>query len=174
VAVVVLVGSVGGAYALGVVGTPTVESAENRFTAVSAQTTTVETTLAVNNPNPIGVRLGGLSINYTVYMNDVAIADGSKQGIELERGNATVNFTTRMRNDRIPPWWVSHIRNGEQYRLDLDEIDYETTIETDMFGNKAEYPTGAGGGTATSGTGVPAHRTPIRRPTTAVSSGCRY
>jgi LEA14-like dessication related protein len=117
---VILAGSVGGAFALGVVGTPAVESAENRFTGVSTETTTVETALVVNNPNPIGVQLGDVGIDYTVFMNDVAMAEGSKDGLSLGRGNSTVPFTTAMDNGQIPPWWVSHIQNGERTQVTID------------------------------------------------------
>jgi hypothetical protein len=35
---------------------------------------------------------------------------------------------------------------GEEFRLNLDAIDYENTIETDIFDNKDEYPTGTDNG----------------------------
>jgi LEA14-like dessication related protein len=146
-AVLVLGGSVGGAYAVGLVGTPTVESVDNRFTDISADTTTVETALTVTNPNPVGVHLGGVGINYTVFMNDVAMAEGSKQGIGIGRGNSTVNFTTEMDNSRIPAWWVSHIRNGERTQVTIDanisssllggrsvSLSQNRTVETDIVG----------------------------------------
>ena len=146
-AVLVLGGSLGGAYALGIVGTPTVESVDNRFTGISENTTTVETALTVTNPNPVGVQLGGVGIDYTVYMNDVAMAEGSKQGLGIERGNSTLNFTTEMDNSRIPAWWVSHIRNGERTQVTIDatvsssllggrsvSLSQNRTVETDIVG----------------------------------------
>jgi len=149
VASVILVvgGGIGGAYALGVVGTPAVESADNRFTSISQNTTTVETALMVSNPNPIGVQLGGLGINYTVFMNDIPIAEGGKQGLELQQGNSTVNFTTEMDNNQIPAWWVSHIRNNEVTQVTIDanvssslaggrsiSLTQNRTVETDIIG----------------------------------------
>jgi hypothetical protein len=38
---------------------------------------------------------------------------------------------------------------GEQFRVDLDAVDYGTPIETDIVGDKAQYPTA--GDTAASG-----------------------
>ncbi|WP_324662525.1 LEA type 2 family protein [Haloarcula sediminis] len=142
-----LVGSIGGAFAVGVIGTPAVESVENRFTGVSENTTTVGTALTVSNPNPIGVSLGGTTVNYTVSMNDVAMASGQKRGIDLESGNTTLQFSTEMQNGKIPPWWVSHVRNGERTRVTVDAditdslvggrsvtLTQNRNIETDMLG----------------------------------------
>ena len=142
----VVVGSLGGAFAVGVIGTPAVESVENRFTGISENTTTVETGLTVSNPNPVGVSLGGTAIDYTVSMNDVAMASGQKRGISLGRGNTTLQFSTEMRNDRIPPWWVSHVRNGERTQVSIDaditdslaggrsvSLTQSRTVETDML-----------------------------------------
>jgi len=147
IAVTVVVGVAVGAVGLGVVGTPSVETAENRFTGVSANTTTVGTTITVTNPNPIGVTLNGTTIDYTVSMNDVAVASGEKRGISLERGNTTLQFSTEMRNARIPPWWVSHIQNGERTRVTIDAnitdslagersvtVTQNRTVETDILG----------------------------------------
>jgi LEA14-like dessication related protein len=147
IAVTVVVGVAVGAVGLGVVGTPSVETAENRFTGVSANTTTVGTTITVTNPNPIGVTLNGTTIDYTVSMNDVAVASGEKRGLSLERGNTTLQFSTEMRNARIPPWWVSHIQNGERTRVTIDAnitdslagersvtVTQNRTVETDILG----------------------------------------
>lgn len=119
-AVLLLVASVGGAFALGLLGAPGVESVQNRFGGVNETTTVVETDLVVHNPNPLGVRLGGTTVNYTVTMNDVRMASGQKEGLRLTTGNTTLNFTTYMNNERIPPWWISHVENGERTQVVID------------------------------------------------------
>jgi LEA14-like dessication related protein len=147
-AVVALVALVVVAFLLGLVGVPAVEGVENRFGSVDDSTTTIHTDLTVNNPNPIGVSLGGTTVNYSVLMNDVRMATGVKDGVAVERGTSTLSFTTRMRNDRIPPWWVSHIRANETTDVLIDarvsssllggrtfEVPQERTIETDLIGN---------------------------------------
>ncbi|MFB6169614.1 MAG: LEA type 2 family protein [Haloarculaceae archaeon] len=134
--VVLLVASVGGAFALGVFGAPGVESVQNRFGGVNESTTVIETDLVVNNPNPIGVRLGGTTVNYTVRMNDVRMASGRKEGLRLSKGNTTLPFTTYMNNDRIPPWWVSHVENGEQTTVVID-----AKVHTSLLGGRTfEFP----------------------------------
>jgi len=143
----ILVAVVVGAFGLGVIGTPGVETVENRFTGVSENTTTVGTTLTISNPNLIGVRLGGTTIEYTVSMNDVAMARGEKEGIALGSGNTTIKFSTTMQNGKIPPWWVSHILNGERTQVTIDanvtdplvgdrslSLTQNRTVRTDILG----------------------------------------
>ncbi|GCF12301.1 hypothetical protein Harman_02360 [Haloarcula mannanilytica] len=147
VLLVVAAAAVGGSVALGVLGTPGVESVDNHFAGVSNQTTTVATALTVNNPNPVGVQLGGVGINYTISMNGVEMARGAKQGVGIGTGNSTLQFSTEMQNDRIPPWWVTHIDNGETTTVGIDSavtsstlggrsvsVSQERTIETDLLG----------------------------------------
>ena len=147
VVVVVLIAAVGTAYVLGVVGTPSVVAVENRFGEVTNETTEVETDLVVDNPNPVGVTLGGTTVDYTVRMNGVAMANGTKEGLSVERGNSTLPFTTRMRNERIPDWWVTHVENGENTTVVVDatvtssalgnrsaELQQEQHVETDLVG----------------------------------------
>jgi len=132
IAVFVLLGSAGGAYALGIVGVPAVESVDNRFTGVSANTTTIESGITVSNPNPVGVPLGETSLNYTVLMNDVEMATGQGEDLAVESGNTTLTFTTEMRNRRIPAWWVSHVRNGE-----VTQVSVDATVNTSLLGGQS-------------------------------------
>jgi LEA14-like dessication related protein len=123
-----LVAVVALAVLFGVLGVPGVGAVQNSFGPVNATTTTIETDLVVTNPNPIGVSLGGVTINYTVAMNDVRMAAGQKDGVSVESGNSTLSFTTAMRNDRIPPWWVSHIANGERTNVTIDASVRSATL----------------------------------------------
>lgn len=127
--------SIGGGFAVGVLGTPSVVGVENQFGAVTDETTTIETDLIVNNPNPIGVQLGGTSVNYTVAMNDIAMASGSKEGLAITQGNTSLEFTTQMQNKKIPGWWVSHIRNNEQTQLEID-----TRVHSSLIGQSTTVP----------------------------------
>jgi len=113
-------GSVGGAFALGVIGVPSVGTVDNSFGPVDNETTVIDTELVVVNPNPIGVRLGESRIDYTVRMNGIPMASGNKSGLDIDSGNSSLAFSTRMDNDRIPPWWASHIRNNETTALTID------------------------------------------------------
>ncbi|MGB9963494.1 LEA type 2 family protein [Halobacterium sp. CBA1126] len=137
VAVTVVAGlglAVGGAFAAGFLGVPSVERIDNEFGAVNDTQTEIETDLVVNNPNPVGVQLGGTSVNYTVSMNDVRMASGDKRGVGVGTGNSTVNLTTYLHNERIPAWWVSHVRNGEQ-----TDLGVSATVQPGFVGRSATF-----------------------------------
>ncbi|MFB6072764.1 MAG: LEA type 2 family protein [Halobacterium sp.] len=137
IAATVVVGlglAVGGAFLTGFLGVPSVERIDNEFGTVNESVTEIETDLVVHNPNPIGVRLGGLSVNYTVSMNDVAMARGEKHGVAIGTGNSTVNLTTYLQNPKIPDWWVTHVRNGEQTTLAV-----EATVKSGLLGQSATF-----------------------------------
>lgn len=117
----VLVVSIGGAWTLGVIGTPSVLGVNNAFGDVTEETTVIETELVVNNPNPIGIQLGNLSADYVIKMNGIEMAEGHKEGLEVgQQGNTSIPFRTEMDNSKISAWWVSHIQNGERTTLTVD------------------------------------------------------
>jgi len=129
VAVVVLAVVAGGLFAAGVFGQPTVDGVENRFAGVNETTTVIETSIAVDNPNPVGANLSGLSVGYEVRMNDVSMAAGNKTGVSIGAGTSRINTTTRMANERIPAWWASHVRNGERTTLAVDASVHSETLD---------------------------------------------
>ncbi|WP_435096959.1 LEA type 2 family protein [Halarchaeum sp. P4] len=159
---VVLAGSlvVGGSFAVGLLGLPSVVATENAFGDVNETTTTVETAMTVHNPNPIAVRLGGVSVNYTVSMNDIGMAYGQKEGVEIGTGNTTLRFESYLRNERIPNWWASHVSNGEettvQVAADVRSGTLGRTVHvtpvtrtvstniSDQFNSTADRPVNAG------------------------------
>ncbi|MFB6255698.1 MAG: LEA type 2 family protein, partial [Haloplanus sp.] len=106
VAVVVLAG-----IAFLVLGQPTVAGVDNRFGDINETTTVVGSDLQVRNPNPIGATLGGLTVDYAIDLNGIRMATGTKKGVTIDQGRSTVPMTTNLANERIPTWWVSHIRN---------------------------------------------------------------
>jgi len=127
-------GTVGGAFALGVFGVPSVAAVNNSFGDVTNETTEIETDLVVSNPNPVGIGLDGVSVNYTVSMNDIEMAQGGREGVSVGTGNSTLELETHLRNDGIPAWWVSHVRNGERTTLDID-----ATATSDLLGRSVDF-----------------------------------
>jgi LEA14-like dessication related protein len=115
----------------------------------------------VYNPKPYPYTI--TKVGYTIRMNDVTVGEG-----ETDRGyvlgpdeETTLDANTAIRNENLDRWWVTHLQRsqqtdlyidfylvleagGEQFRVDLDSIDCQQEIETDIFGNKAQYPTGNG------------------------------
>ena len=125
----VLVLLVGGAWGLGIVGTPAVAGVDNAFGPVNESTTVIESELIVNNPNPITIDLGGLSADYAVEMNGIRMATGHKDGVKVaSRGNSSVPFRTEMNNSKLPAWWVSHVENDETTTLTVDASVHSTLL----------------------------------------------
>ncbi|PSQ55046.1 hypothetical protein BRD22_10730 [Halobacteriales archaeon SW_8_68_21] len=133
VGLAVVAAAVGGAFALGAFGVPSVAGVNNSFGDVTNETTVVETDLVVSNPNPVGIDLDGVSVDYAVSMNEVRVANGTRDGIAVASGNSTLAFESRVRNDAIPPWWVSHVENDEQTTVGID-----ATITSDLLGRSTE------------------------------------
>ncbi len=132
VAAVVIVGA---GFATGVFGVPSVEEVDNRFGSVNETDTIIETNIRVDNPNPIGLSLGGVSADYDVTMNDVEMAEGAKDGLSIDSGQSTVSLQTRMQNERIPDWWVTHIENDEETTLSV-----QGTVNSSLVGQSVDIP----------------------------------
>lgn len=145
-AVLGVVGLVVGGFLLGALGVPSVAGLQNDFGDVSQNTTTVESNLTVTNPNPIGVSLGGVTVDYAIDMNDVRMATGTKEGVSIGAGNSTIYLETALNNSAIPAWWASHVANGERTEVSVDATVTSSTlgrsrtftqtrsIETDLIG----------------------------------------
>ena len=113
--------SIGGAWTAGIIGAPSVAGVENRFGDANETTTVIESDVIINNPNPVSLRLAGLAIDYAVEMNGIRMATGGREGIEIEKqGNSTIALTTAMNNSKLPAWWTSHVRNGENTSLVIE------------------------------------------------------
>jgi LEA14-like dessication related protein len=117
------------AIAAGAVGVPAVQDFQNEFTGVDDSTTTIGSTIEVTNPNPIGAGFLGVSAEYGISMNDVRMANGSSGTVGLPPGNSTVELATELDNDRIPEWWVRHVRNDEETTVAVN-----ATVESEFLG----------------------------------------
>jgi LEA14-like dessication related protein len=138
VTVLLVVASVASAFALGLLGAPAVTGVGNEFGGVNETQTTIQSDLRVQNPNPIGANLGGLTVDYAIDMNGIRMAEGTKSGVEVAQGNSTLPFTTYMANERIPEWWVSHVSNGEQTTLTVDASIHSSTVGQSFGAPKVE------------------------------------
>jgi len=138
-----VVAGIGAAFFTGVLGTPSA-GLEDRgdWGNVSEQRTEVITTVWVNNPNPVGVSVSdSLEVSYQLYLNDINLANGEKSGISIPAGNNTVQISTYIQNQDIPPWWVAFIQNNETIPIRADatadvggtvsaSVDFPTQEET--------------------------------------------
>jgi len=134
VLVLVLAGVVG-AFAFGLVGAPSVVSSESRFGAVGADTTTIRTDVVVENPNPVGIDRENATIAHTIALNEIVVANDSRRGVALPPGISSRTLTTRLDNEKIPEWWVSHVANGERTVVEID-----TRVRSPLLGESISVP----------------------------------
>lgn len=138
--------------AVGVFAAPSVADMTNEWGEVDEDRIEVRTQLTVDNPNPLPLGYGVDGANYTLAMNQIAIAEGSVDGIDLPRGEGTLDLRTYLLLERVPPWWASHVRNDETSEVDIEArvhvsigplgrsppITHSDTIQTDLEGTLAE------------------------------------
>lgn len=120
VALTLVIGlTIGAGFATGVLASPS-GGVENvgEWGEVTEERTEIITTLWVDNPNPIGIDLGSsLRADYELAMNDVRLAAGEKEGVNIESGYNTVELRTYIDNERLQPWWVEYVRANETIHL---------------------------------------------------------
>lgn len=121
-AVLLLVGLVvvAVAYGLLVVDKLRIESVENEWGAVNADRSEVETEITVDNPLLLRVGDAAASVEYTIALNGIQFASERKEAVHLGGQNDTVRLSTRVNNDKIPDWWVTHVNNDETSTVTVD------------------------------------------------------
>ena len=110
-------------------------------------------------------------VGYEITMNDVQVGEGRSDDSYVIPGGGTETLRTRtlMRNQRLDDWWVTHLRNdqvtdlriefhalvelptGNTVRVPLDELTYQETVETDIFGTKNQTDSRASNGSNADG-----------------------
>ncbi len=128
--VILLAAAVG----FGVLGAPAIDSVENSFGEVTDTESVVETTVHIDNPNPVGASLEGLVGNYSIRMNQVPMATGEIDGIDLGSENDSIALTTTLQNERITEWWPTHIDQDES-----SDVRIDVTVSSDRFDRTLEH-----------------------------------
>lgn len=100
----------------------TFERINSEWGDVTPQTAPIDVTATVSNKQPTNVRLK--DIHYTVRMNDVVLADKTAPNSYLIPPQATEQLPIQVKldNQRMDEWWVTHLRNGEQSRLNVTVV----------------------------------------------------
>ena len=137
-AVVIIVAAGLGAYFLFFRGgLPTIElkSVTHRWAFVNETVTAIESTVVIHNPTPISATLKRLE--YTVRLNGIDFGSGrSSEPVEVPaQGDATISLTTYIKNERIPAWWVSHVKAGEK-----TEATISGTATVEALGTTFDVP----------------------------------
>ncbi len=153
--VVILVGGAGYLlYSGGKPEVPEVKSITNSWGNITTESSEIKTDIQVDNPNAFPIPIKGME--YQIFMNDVKMGSGHSMGkasLPAQKEH-TITMSTEVENDKIPEWWVTHIRQGEStdikikgnIALDLKVTKYEYPIEreisrvkTDILGVKKSY-----------------------------------
>ena len=92
---------------------PRVEGTESEFATVEQNESTIDTRIVLWNPNGVAVP-GGVGLDYTVFLNDVAVARGTERNVGIGPGRDAIETTATFDNRRIPAWWITHINNDER------------------------------------------------------------
>lgn len=114
IAVVSIILLTGGVFAILAVGQPSggVQDVGD-WGNITEERTEIVTTLWVKNPNAIGLSSNNLRATYQIQLNGVNLAEGNKDGIDIQSGNNTIQLSTYLRNNRIEDWWVNYISSNE-------------------------------------------------------------
>ncbi len=109
------------------------KSIESHWGNVNESTTEIVSVADVYNPNPIPIPVIGF--NYIIKMNGITVGEGREilNTIIPPKGEKRLTFVTKIENDKLKEWWISHINNGEKTIVEVD-IRPEVKIEGKVLG----------------------------------------
>ena len=87
---------------------PRVEGTESEFETVGQNESTVDTRIVLRNPNDVAVP-GGVDLDYTIFLSDVAVARGTEEDVEVDPGRNTVETTST--SSSVPRATATSLRN---------------------------------------------------------------
>ena len=127
-------------------GKPEVVKVENEWGEVNQDYTEILTRITVNNPNPVPIPIS--AVETELYLNGIKMGSGKNiNSATIEPGESVIVLSTKIENNKIPEWWVSHIKNGEKSKVTLKgylvfdlkitqfrfPIEEESDIQTDIL-----------------------------------------
>lgn len=116
------------------IGKPEIREISHEWGNVTSSTTEIITKIKVYNPNPIPIPLKDILTE--VYLSDVKMGEGSALKAEIKpNSESTIIISTKLENDKIPKWWVSHIKNGERSKMTVKGY-----LVFDLKVTKFKYP----------------------------------
>jgi LEA14-like dessication related protein len=114
----------------GILTIPSIKEISNRWGNISEDTTEIISSITIENNNPFKIIIPRVEVDYTIRMNDIKMAHGKIENINLQKGDTTIEVTSYFDNSKIPEWWISHIKNNEKTIVDIRPmvvIDVEFT-----------------------------------------------
>ncbi|AGK60395.1 Conserved secreted protein [Archaeoglobus sulfaticallidus PM70-1] len=59
-------------------------------------------------------------ISYTIEMNGIKVGEGESNILQEVGGKTKVEFITKIDNNKLTEWWISHLKNGERTEVRLN------------------------------------------------------
>lgn len=100
-------------------GSISIESGKFRWEEVNEDSTELVATINLRNNNPEDTSI--LQVDYTVKMNDIKVAEKTNNVTEVIEPDsvAELTYTAEINNNKLDEWWVTHIENNEQSKIDV-------------------------------------------------------
>ena len=118
---------------------PEVRYVKNSWGEVNEQYTEILTTAGVYNPLPIPLPIE--DVKTEVYMNNIKMGQGHAIKANVKANSVSdVVISTKIDNDKIVDWWISHIKNNETTNIDVKGKIILNAIVT-QFDYPLEYRT---------------------------------
>lgn len=98
----------------------TIRSIESHWGNVNDRWTEIITVADIYNPNPYPIPV--ISFDYTIKMNGITVGDGSEDlnAVIPPKSEAKLTLITKIMNDKLKDWWITHIKNGERSTVVLE------------------------------------------------------
>jgi len=104
----------------GILSIPSIKKISNRWGNISEDTTEIISDITIENNNPFKIILPRVEVTYTLKMNNIEMAHGKIENINMKKGDTRIEVTSYLDNSKIPEWWISHIKNNETTIVDIE------------------------------------------------------
>ena len=96
-------------------GKPEIRGIKNYWGTVNESVTEIITDVTVYNPNPVPIPVKDVLTE--VYVNQLKLGEGSALSAEIKPGESTILISTKIDNEKIPEWWMEHLKNNEKSKM---------------------------------------------------------
>jgi len=118
----IFIGVIALGFTTGFLSIPSFKSISNNWGNISNTTTEISSNITIENNNPFSIVIPRVKVTYALKMNDIDMAEGSVENINLQQGDTTIEVISYLNNTKIPEWWISHITNNETTSIDIDPM----------------------------------------------------
>lgn len=106
----------------GILSIPSIKKISNKWGNISDDITEIISGITIENSNPFKIILPRVKVDYNLKMNNIEMAHGKIDNINLQKGETTIEVTSYLDNSKIPEWWISHIKNNETTIIKIEPL----------------------------------------------------